>query len=132
MDDLVAILVPLGLFAACAFAIYSRYYFLAKNTLIQQETLRAAIAAGQKLDEDTVAVLVKRPPSPEADLKSGIMLLAFGIGFAIAGGISRYSGLDADLGSILAIIGAIIATGGIGSLVSFVLRRKLHAQTETK
>lgn len=130
MDDLVAILVPLGLFASCAFAVYTRYYFLSKTSIDQQDTLRAAIASGQKLDEDTVAVLIKRPSSPENDLKSGIMLLSFGVGFALAGIVARMNGFDNELGSVLNIVGVIVAAGGIGNIISYKLRSNLHKQSE--
>lgn len=129
-DNLVAILVPLGVFASIAFIIYARYYFLSKISLDQQETLRQAVAAGQKLDEEIVSVLAKRPPSPESDLKSGIMLLAFGIGFNIAGMVARFISFDQDMTSILHVIGTIMAFGGVGSLISFRLRTKLQKHDE--
>lgn len=132
MDDLVAILVPLGLFGSIAFGVYARYYFLSKTSMDQQDTLRTAIAAGQKLDEESVAVLIKRPQSPEADLKSGIMLLSFGIGFFLGGVASIKLGFEDDIGAMLQIIGLIVSMGGIGNIISFFLRTKLHKQAEKK
>jgi hypothetical protein len=52
-----------------------------------QETLRAAIERGQTLppeviDAMTSDVKVKRPPSPDRDLRTGIVWTGIGVGFA--------------------------------------------------
>ena len=55
-----------------------------------QQTLRAAIERGQPLppeviDAMTTDVKVKRPPSPQRDLRVGIVWLGVGIGLAAMG-----------------------------------------------
>ncbi len=116
--------VPLTLFLCIAVAISIFFYmqFLARKAM--QETLRSAIAAGQKLDDETIKAMSQKVPStPEADLQSGIKDTAFGIGISIASMVAS-TRLDNDFASILLIAGIILIAYGVGGIASWRIRSK--------
>jgi hypothetical protein len=66
MENFTANLVPIALFAMFAFISAVVLQAWSRNRLAQQETLRLAIQSGQKLDDTTLKLLVKRPLMPWA------------------------------------------------------------------
>jgi len=124
--DIVAVFVPITLFLVVGASFILAFYlqFLARKSA--QETLRAAIAAGQQLDEKTIKALAERSSrTPEQDLRMGLQGFFAGVGFLIASAFVLYNGFDEDFSSILGVIGLIIGFLGIGNVVSWKIRSKL-------
>lgn len=117
--------VPFMLFFCITVGVLATLYWNAKVREGQQETLRQVIASGQKLDETTLKLMVKAPNSPEMDLRAGIISLMMGLGFCVAGGIVMLTGNDEGfgVGTILILIGVVLAFTGVGQLLSWRLRR---------
>ena len=114
--------IPLTLFLCIAVAVSIYFYmqFLARKAM--QETLRSAITAGQKLDDETIKAMSQKVPStPEADLQSGIKDTAFGIGAAVASMVAS-TRLDEDFAGILLIVGIIFIAYGVGGIASWKVR----------
>lgn len=118
-------LVPFMLFFCITVGVLATLYWNAKVREGQQETLRQVIASGQKLDETTLKLMVKAPNSPEMDLRAGMISFMMGLGFCVAGGIVMLTGVEDGLGigTILVLIGVVLAFTGIGQLLSWRLRR---------
>jgi hypothetical protein len=116
-------LVPFMLFFCITVGVLATLYWNAKVREGQQETLRQVIASGQKLDETTLKLMVKAPNSPEMDLRAGVISLMMGLGFCAAGGISVLNGFEDGFGTVLALIGTVLAFTGMGQLLSWRLRR---------
>lgn len=115
-------IVPSMLFVCVAAAISIFAYMQLLGRRAMQETLRAAIASGQKLDDETIkAMSQKVPPTPEADLQSGIKDIALGIGFALAA-LAVSQMLDKDFAAILLVIGIILGASGAGAVFSWKIR----------
>jgi hypothetical protein len=63
-------------------------YFQSQERQKMAETLRAAIEKGQPLPTEVVDAIssgVKAPPSPQRDLRTGIIWLGVGVGLAAMG-----------------------------------------------
>lgn len=123
-------LIPITLFIVVGITASLGLYiqFLARKNA--QDTLRAAIAAGQPLDATAVKALSeKQTPTPDSDLRSGISGIAIGIGFIFAAAYAHLSDFDQDLESILTIIGIIATFSGIGNFASAKIRAKLPNPT---
>lgn len=116
-------LVPFMLFFCITVGVLATLYWNAKVREGQQETLRQVIASGQKLDETTLKLMVKAPNSPEMDLRAGLISLMMGVGFCAAGGISQLNSFDDGFGTVLILIGVVLAFTGAGQLLSWRLRR---------
>jgi hypothetical protein len=74
------ILIPITFFAMIAALVIVPRYFKSQERLRLQETLRAAIDKGQPLPPEVVEALTrdvpdKRTPSPERDVRKGVILL---------------------------------------------------------
>lgn len=120
--------VPFALFFCITVGVLATLYWNAKVREGQQETLRQVIASGQKLDETTLKLMVKAPNSPEMDLRAGIISLMMGLGFCVAGGISKLNDFDSGgFGTFLILIGSIVGFTGVGQLLSWRLRRPTPA-----
>lgn len=123
--------IPVILFISIACVLGFFIYFTFKGKKEQQETLRQAIAAGQKLDEETLKLFIKQPATPESDLRSGILLIAFGFGISCAAVFANYS-LEAndEIALLLGIVGIVNLSSGIGHIVSYYLRSKFFKQID--
>lgn len=93
-----------------------------RNRSAQQETLRLAIQSGQKLDETTMKLLVKRPLIPEMDLRQGIISTCLAVGFGLAAALSTQMPQNGDLATIIGMIAVIIGSVGIGQLIAWKVR----------
>lgn len=108
-----------GFVAAAAVASIVRGAFRHHET---QKTIRTAIESGQTLDPQTLDRLLQsgRPRAPDrrAFLIAGVLMLAIGVGLALAGGFMAqtdprqlYQGLGA--GSIVGLIGLGLIISGL-------------------
>ena len=75
-------------------------YFQSQERQKMAETLKAAIEKGQPLPTEVVDAIssgVKTPPSPQRDLRTGIIWLGVGLGFAGLGVALSYEEADATM-----------------------------------
>jgi len=85
------IIVPIALFAMIAALVIAPRYFKSQERQKMAETLRAAIEKGQPLPPEVIDAMSSNvrspglPPSPQRDLRTGIIWLGVGIGFAALG-----------------------------------------------
>jgi len=73
-------------------------YFQSQERQKMAETLRAAIEKGQPLPTEVVEAIssgVKTPPSPQRDLRTGIIWMGVGIGLAAMGWALNFEEPDA-------------------------------------
>src|SRR5690606_29116303 len=85
-----AILVPLGFFAMIAAVVIVPRYFKSLERRKLLDTLRSALDGGQAVSADTVDAIVRdlRPaPSPERDLRLGVIWVSAGLGLAVMGAL---------------------------------------------
>lgn len=119
-------IIPVTLFLVIGATISIIAYLASKVRAAAQETLRAAIAAGQQLDENTVRALAARPSNlPESDLRAGLQGVATGLGFIISAGFCNFVSFDEDFSTTLAVIGIVVSMIGAGNLVSWKVRSNL-------
>jgi hypothetical protein len=81
-------LVPIALFAMIAVIVVAPRYLKSQERQKMAETLKAAIEKGQPLPPEVVEALatdVKPKPSPERDLRTGLIWLGVAVGFAAMG-----------------------------------------------
>ncbi|GBF59227.1 hypothetical protein PbB2_02919 [Candidatus Phycosocius bacilliformis] len=123
--EMIGELVPFALFACITIGVLAGFYWNLKVREGQQETLRQVIASGQKLDETTLKLMVKAPNSPEMDLRAGVISVMMGFGFCAAGGIAKLTFSDdgSSFGTVLILIGVVLAFTGAGQFLSWHLRR---------
>lgn len=75
-------------------------YFQSQERQKMAETLRAAIEKGQPLPTEVVDAIssgVKAPPSPQRDLRTGIIWLGVGVGLAAMGWALNFEDPEATL-----------------------------------
>jgi hypothetical protein len=73
-------------------------YFQSQERQKMAETLKAAIEKGQPLPTEVVDAIssgVKTPPSPQRDLRTGIIWLGVGVGLAAMGWALNFESPDA-------------------------------------
>jgi Domain of unknown function (DUF6249) len=76
-------------------------YFKSVERQKMAETLRAAIEKGQPLPTEVIEAMSSNvrnpglPPSPQRDLRTGIIWLGVGVGFAALGGAVSFEDADA-------------------------------------
>ena len=125
------IFIPVALFISVAFVCGFFIFYGYKGKKEQQETLRQAILAGQKLDEDSLKLFIKHPATPEADLRTGILSTSIGFGVLCAAIYAYYAMTSNDeLSLLLAIVGIVNLSSGIGHIISWNLRSKLFNHAE--
>jgi hypothetical protein len=96
-----AILVPLAFFAMIAAIVVLPRYFRSLERQKMADTLRAAIEKGQPLPTEVIEAMSSNvrspglPPSPQRDLRIGIIWLAVGVGFAAMGAMLSFEEADA-------------------------------------
>lgn len=86
--DFIWILVPLSPFLLIAALVIIPRYLQSQERQKMAETLRVAIEKGQPLPTEVVDALstnVKMPPTPQRDLRTGIIWLGVGVGLAVMG-----------------------------------------------
>ena len=85
------ILIPISLFAMIAALVIAPRYFKSMERQKMADTLRAAIEKGQPLPSEVIDAMssnVRSPamlPSPQRDLRTGIIWLGVGVGLAALG-----------------------------------------------
>jgi hypothetical protein len=125
---LVSIIVPVFFMACVAACIVAPGFFRSRDQAQMQETLRTAISKGANLPPELIeslqnSAVVRVPPTRQADLRRGIVLLSVGIGLALIGaalwaGIQPYDDEGAYIsGLCVACAGAIPGMIGIAYLI---------------
>jgi Domain of unknown function (DUF6249) len=122
MTEISENLVPIALFAMIAFICFVVLQAGLRNRLSQQETLRLAIQSGQKLDETTMKLLIKRPLMPEMDLRQGIISTSLAVGFGLAAALSTQMPKNGDLAIVICMVAIIIGSAGIGQVIAWKVR----------
>jgi hypothetical protein len=98
MDDAIGALVPISFFAMIAAIVLVPRYWRSKERQSLQETLKMAIEKGQPLPTEIVESIShdrKPPPSPQRDLRTGIVWLGVAVGIAVFGLAMGYEEPDA-------------------------------------
>ena len=94
------ILVPIAFFAMIAAIFIAPRYFRSQERQKMADTLRAAIERGEPLPPEVIDAMSSNarspglPPSPQRDLRTGIIWLAVGAGFATLGFIGSFEEPD--------------------------------------
>jgi hypothetical protein len=95
------ILIPLSLFAMIAALVIVPRYFKSVERQKMAETLRVAIEKGQPLPTEIIDAMSSNvrtpglPPSPQRDLRTGIIWLGIGVGLAAMGAAISFEEADA-------------------------------------
>lgn len=95
------ILVPIAFFAMIAAIVVLPRYFKSQERQKMAETLRAAIERGEPLPSEVIDAMSSNvrspglPPSPQRDLRTGIVWLAIGAGLAALGVVISFEEPDA-------------------------------------
>lgn len=95
------ILIPLAFFAMIAAIAIAPRYFRSVERQKMADTLRVAIEKGQSLPPEMIDAMSSdvrtdpRLPSPQRDLRTGIIWLGIGIGLAALGGAISFEEPDA-------------------------------------
>ena len=122
------ILVPIALFAMIAALVIVPRYFRSIERQKMAETLRAAIEKGQPLPGEVIDAMSNDargpglPPSPQRDLRTGIIWMGVGVGLAAFGVAVSFEEADA-LYPLLG-IAAFPAFIGLAFIILGVLNRK--------
>lgn len=95
------ILIPLGFFAMITAIVIVPRYFKSMERQKMANTLRIAIEKGQPLPTEMIDAMSSNvrnpglPPSPQRDLRTGIIWLGVGVGFAALGAVLSFEEPDA-------------------------------------
>jgi hypothetical protein len=95
------ILIPLSFFAMIAALVIAPRYFKSQERQKMAETLRVAIEKGQPLPPEVIDAMSSNvrspglPPSPQRDLRTGIIWLGIGVGLAALGLVVSFEEPDA-------------------------------------
>lgn len=95
------ILIPLGFFAMIAALVIVPRYFKSIERQRMAETLKVAIEKGQPLPTEIIDAMSSNvrtpglPPSPQRDLRTGIIWLGIGVGLAAMGAAVSFEEADA-------------------------------------
>lgn len=97
------ILIPISMFAMIAAIVIVPRYLQSQERIKLQETLRASIEKGAALPPEVIEAMtsdVKRPPpSPQRDLRGGVIWLAVAIGIMAFGFAMSFEEPDMLYGS---------------------------------
>lgn len=113
-----ALLIPIFAVLMPVFIVFIVMYFRARERSELQKTLRMAIEKGQPLPEsyvDSLQKSAKAPRSPANDIRSGLILIAVGVGMAVWSfidngyltGLAGVAAIPGFIGVALLIIGII-------------------------
>ena len=95
------ILIPLAFFGMIVALVIVPRYFKSLERQKMADTLRVAIEKGQPLPPEIVEAMSSNvrtpglPPSPQRDLRTGIIWLGIGVGLAALGGAVSFEEPDA-------------------------------------
>ncbi len=95
------VLVPIAFFAMIAAIFIAPRYFRSQERQKMAETLRVAIEKGQPLPPEVIDAMSSNvrnpglPPSPQRDLRTGVIWLVVGVGFAVLGLVISFEEPDA-------------------------------------
>jgi hypothetical protein len=99
--SIIGAMIPIFFFAMIAAIVIVPRYFKSIERQKMAETLRAAIEKGQPLPAEVVDAMassgVKAPPSPQRDLRVGIIWLGIGVGLGAMGWALSFEDPDATL-----------------------------------
>lgn len=93
-------MIPIFFFAMIAAIVIVPRYFRSIERQKMAETLRVAIERGQPLPSEVVDAMssnVKTPPTPQRDLRTGIIWLGVGVGLGAMGWALSFEDPDATL-----------------------------------
>jgi hypothetical protein len=93
-------LIPIFFFAMIAAIVIVPRYFRSIERQKMAETLKVAIERGQPLPSEVVDAMssnVKTPPTPQRDLRTGIIWLGVGVGLGAMGWALSFEDPDATL-----------------------------------
>jgi Domain of unknown function (DUF6249) len=117
-------MIPIFFFAMIAAIVIVPRYFQSLERQKMAETLKAAIEKGQPLPTEVVDAIssgVRTPPSPQRDLRTGIVWLGVGVGLAAMGWAIGFEEPDATFPMIgIACFPAFI---GLAFIVMFFVSR---------
>ncbi|HEV2533218.1 DUF6249 domain-containing protein [Phenylobacterium sp.] len=91
-------MIPIFFFGMIAAIVIVPRYFQSQERQKMAETLKAAIEKGQPLPTEVVDAIssgVKAPPTPQRDLRAGIIWLGIGVGLAAMGWTLSFEDPDA-------------------------------------
>lgn len=100
MEGVIGTMVPIFFFAMIAAIVIVPRYFKSLERQKMADTLKAAIEKGQPLPTevmDAISSGVKAPPSPQRDLRAGVVWLAVGGGLAAMGFALGFEDPDATM-----------------------------------
>jgi hypothetical protein len=95
------VLIVLIIFGSIASLFIMPRYFKSVERQKMAETLRVAIEKGQSLPPEVIEAMSSNvrspglPPSPQRDLRTGIIWLSVGVGFAALGAVISFEEPDA-------------------------------------
>jgi len=95
------VLIVLIIFGSIASLFIVPRYFKSVERQKMADTLRAAIEKGQPLPSEVIDAMSSNvrspglPPSPQRDLRTGVLWLAVGAGFAALGAVISFEEADA-------------------------------------
>lgn len=80
------VLIPIFFFLTVGVAVVAFLIYRYRNFVAAQDTLQKLIDSEQALSPELIqSIGIKKPPAPFADLRRGILLVAFGIATALFG-----------------------------------------------
>jgi len=100
VEGVIGTLIPIFFFAMIAAIVIVPRYFRSLERQKMAETLKVAIERGQPLPAEVVDAMssnVKTPPTPQRDLRTGIIWLGVGVGLGAMGWALSFEDPDATL-----------------------------------
>lgn len=109
----VAIIVPLIVFASIVLIIATPFYFRHRNRKVIYDAIKTSVEKTGEADPKLIAAITHDSVGPNADLRRGILLLAFALALAVVGFLSDGDELGTPLWAI-ALIPGLIGAAYIG------------------
>lgn len=98
MEGIIGTMIPIFFFAMIAAIVIVPRWFQSLERQKMADALKAAIEKGEPLPTEVVSAVssgVKAPPSPERDLRTGVIWLGVGVGLAGMGVALNFQDPDA-------------------------------------
>lgn len=124
METIIALFIPYLLILAIAAVLISSEHFKYRRQHEMQVTLRSALEKGQELPVEALDAIGRPKPSPNRDLRRGVMLIALAVGLApisFAFGEGQSDGVLFFL-SVACVLFAI----GVGLVVLWFVRKRIE------